>query len=60
MVKFILWITMCANGTCSNLNATFKTAYECQAASKDVLTIMQHNNIEDFVIYCEKKKAIQS
>lgn len=60
MVKFILWITMCANGTCSNLNATFKTAYECQAASKDVLTIMQQNNIEDFVIYCEKKKSIPS
>jgi len=60
MVKFILWITMCANGTCSNLNATFKTAYECQEASKNVLTIMQQNNIEDFVIYCEKKKTIPS
>ena len=60
MVKFILWITMCVNGTCSYLNANFKTARECQEASKDVLTIMQENNIEDFVIYCEKKKSISS
>ena len=51
---------MCANGTCSNLNANFKTAYECQEASKNVLNIMQQNNIEDFVIYCEKKKSIPS
>jgi hypothetical protein len=60
MVKFILWITMCIDGTCSYLNANFKTARECQEASKDVLTIMQENNIEDFVIYCEKKKSIPS
>jgi len=60
MVKFILWITMCIDGTCSHLNANFKTARECQEASKDVLTIMQENNIEDFVIYCEKKKSISS
>lgn len=60
MVKFILWITMCTNGTCSNLNANFKTAWDCQEASKNVLTIMQQNKIEDFVIYCEKKKSIPS
>jgi len=60
MVKFILWITICIDGTCSYLNANFKTARECQEASKDVLTIMQENNIEDFVIYCEKKKSISS
>lgn len=51
---------MCVNGTCSHLNANFKTAYECQEASKNVIIIMQQNNIEDFVIYCEKKKFIQS
>lgn len=51
---------MCVNGTCSHLNANFKSARDCQEASKDVLTIMQENNIEDFVIYCEKKKSIPS
>ena len=51
---------MCTNGTCSNLNANFKTAWDCQEASKNVLTIMQQNKIEDFVIYCEKKKSIPS
>ena len=49
---------MCISGECANLSNVYKSAYDCQAGAMDMITIMQRNKIENFVIVCEKKRSI--
>jgi len=58
VIKFILYVTMCINGECANLTNVYNSAYACQAGATDMITIMQRNKVENFVIVCEKKRSI--
>ena len=58
MIKFILYVTMCISGECANLTNVYNSAHACQTGAIDMITIMQRNKIENFVIVCEKKRSI--
>tara|TARA_R100000700_G_C3171841_1_gene146376 strand:+ start:560 stop:736 length:177 start_codon:yes stop_codon:yes gene_type:complete len=58
VIKFILYVTMCIGGECANLTSVYNSAYACQAGATDMITIMQRNKVENFVIVCEKKRSI--
>jgi|TARA_R100000231_G_scaffold16310_1_gene17193 hypothetical protein len=49
---------MCIGGECANLTNVYNSAYACQAGAVDMITIMQRNKVENFVIVCEKKRSI--
>ena len=46
---------MCIGGECANLTNVYNSAHACQAGAVDMITIMQRNKVENFVIVCEKK-----
>jgi len=58
VIKFILYVTMCISGECANLTNVYNSAHACQTGAIDMITIMQRNKIENFVIVCEKKRSI--
>ena len=49
---------MCIGGECANLTNVYNSAHACQTGAIDMITIMQRNKIENFVIVCEKKRTI--
>mgnify|MGYP006907004630 CR=1 FL=1 len=58
MVKFILWISMCSGTQCANIDQWYDSYKECNTVARDVLLIMQENNVDRFYIACEKKSGV--
>ena len=58
MVKFILWISMCSGTQCATIDQAYESYQQCNLVARDVLLIMEENNMVRFYIACEKRSGV--
>lgn len=49
---------MCSGTQCANIDQWYDSYKECNTVARDVLLIMQENDIDRFYIACEKQSGV--
>ena len=49
---------MCSGTQCATIDQAYESYQQCNLVARDVLLIMEENNIDGFYIACEKRSGV--